>query len=624
MARFEKIPVNIQIRIRAALVICFAFFFCIILRLWYLQVIRGEHFVNRSENNRRRRIFVPPPRGHILDRKGEVIVKNRPAFNIELIREDSPDPEETLTTLASIVNEKPDVLIDRLKFQKKRRRFEPQLILKDVSRDIVAKVSSQRFRLPGIIVSVNPARDYLYGDSAAHVLGYIREINKDQLDMPAYSGYRQGDLVGQYGIEKEWEKYLQGVRGVRGVIVNAAGMKTGEASFDEELPGNNVQLTIDLDVQLAADKALEGKKGSVVAMDAKTGEVLAMVSKPAFDPNMFIGEVTSAEWQNLVSGPEKILNNRGLQGSYPPGSVFKAIMAVAGLTEGVIGPSSSVNCPGHYRFGSRNWRCWKRVGHGPVNLESAMMMSCDVYFYILGQRLGIDRIHQYATMFGLGERTGLGIAHEKAGIVPSTEWKRTYFKRKEDQKWYPGETLSVAIGQGALTATPIQMNRAVAALVNGGKLLRPYMVKEIISADGDLRDDDFAPEVVSTIDIDPKILTRVKKALVKVVNGERGTGKRAKIPDEYGVVVGGKTGTSQVVALSANAKAEKFKDHAWFSGFAPSDKPEIVVTALVENGGSGGSVAAPVVSQVLEAYFKSKKEDALIAQNVNSKTEVVG
>ncbi|MCB0318872.1 MAG: penicillin-binding protein 2, partial [Bdellovibrionales bacterium] len=499
MALFEKIPVNIQIRIRISLVVCFSLFFCIFLRLWYLQVVRGDYFTNRSENNRRRRIFVPPPRGHILDRNGKVIVQNRPSFNIELIREDSPNPENTVRILAEIVDRDPKELIDELKFQKKRRRFEPQLILKDVSRDIVAKVSAQRFRLPGVIVNVSPARDYLYDETAAHLIGYIREINKQQLDLPAYSGYRQGDLVGQYGIEKVWEKYLQGVRGVRGVIVNAAGMKTGETSFDEELPGNNIKLTIDLDVQLAADKALEGKKGAIVAMDANTGEILALVSRPAFDPNLFIGEVTSSEWLDLVSGPEKILNNRALQGSYPPGSVFKAIMAVAGLAEGVIDPSTRTSCPGYYHFGSRNYRCWKRGGHGSVNLEQALTMSCDVYFYILGQRLGIDRIHQYASMFGLGKPTGLQVANESRGIVPSTEWKRTHFKRKEDQKWYPGETLSVAIGQGALTATPVQLTRAMAALVNGGKLLHPYLVKEILSADERLKDDDFRPEVVATV-----------------------------------------------------------------------------------------------------------------------------
>ncbi|MEZ4754087.1 MAG: penicillin-binding protein 2 [Bdellovibrionota bacterium] len=610
MAKFEKIPINIQIRIRTALAICFLLFFCIVLRLWYLQIIKGEYFRNKSENNRIRRVFVLPPRGHILDRNGEVIVKNRPAFNIELVREDSPNPSQTLTTLAEIVDSDPEILIERLKFQKKRRRFEPQLILKDVDRNIVAKVAAQRFKLPGIIISVNPARDYLYGEASAHVIGYIREINKEQLDLPSFSGYRQGDLVGQYGIEKQWERYLQGIRGEQGIIVNAAGMRIGEDSFVSELPGSNIQLSLDLDVQLAASKAFEDKKGALVAMDANTGEILAMVSKPGFDPNMFIGEVSSQQWNDLVSGSEKRMNNRAMQGGYPPGSVFKAIMAVAGLNEGVVAPHDSVACPGYYRFGSRNYRCWKREGHGTVSLENSLVRSCDVYYYILGQRLGIDRIHNYASLFGLGKRSGLGLVQENPGIVPSTEWKKKYFRRKEDQKWYPGETLSVAIGQGALVVTPMQMTRAIAALVNGGQLMKPWLVREIHSADGNIRDDDFKSEVVSKLEIDPTVLNRVKDALVQVVNNPQGTGKRAQIPKEYGVLVGGKTGTSQVVALSANAKGEEFKDHAWFSGFAPSEKPEIVVTALVENGGGGGAAAAPIVSQVLEAYFASKLKNS--------------
>ncbi len=604
MAVSERSNVNLPVRGLFAFGAVVSVFFLIALRLWYLQILNGDYFRDRSENNRLRTVFVPPPRGLILDREGRVLVKNRPSFNVELVTEDSPNPRETIRALAEITGYDARELLDRVRNQKKRRRFEPKLILKDISRDLVAKVSAKRFRLPGVIVNVVPTRNYLYGKLAAHVLGYIREITGSQLDKPTYSGYMLGDVVGQYGVEARWERYLQGKRGIQAVIVDAGGTRIGEASFEPEVAGHNVSLTLDLDVQQAADKALEGKKGAIVALDPNTGEVIAMSSAPAFDPNMFTGEVSGDMWKDLVSGSEKKLSNRALQGAFPPGSVFKVFMSAAGLSEGVINTGGQVNCPGFLNFAGRAYHCWQKRGHGAVDLHEAIVESCDVYFYTVGQRLGIDRIHDYMTRFGLGQTTGLDLVEENPGLIPSTAWKKT-FKNPAEQKWWPGETLSVSIGQGAVTVTPFQIARALSALVNGGHLMQPYMVRRIDSNDGLFKDDGFGPKEVSKVDVSQSILDIVKAGMAGVVNEPHGTGHAANLMKEFGVAVGGKTGTAQVAGLQF-FNHKKLNDHAWFAGFAPVDKPQIVVVALNENGGHGGSAAAPLVKQVMEAFFEKR------------------
>ncbi|MBN8548420.1 MAG: penicillin-binding protein 2 [Deltaproteobacteria bacterium] len=602
VASSDKPAVNIQWRVNIALGLCCISFFVIVLRLWYLQILRGEYFREQSENNRLSTVYVPAPRGIIYDRSGKPLVANRPAFDIELVEEDSPKPKETIRRLAEILGLPPENLTARPQ-QNKRRRFEPRLLLHDVDRDTLAKVAAHRYELPGVVINVDPARQYLFGGFAAHVLGYIREITKSQLESSQYSGYRSGDLVGQFGVESRWEKYLQGKRGVQLVIVNASGTRIGESSFEPEESGHDVTLTIEYATQKAAEDALAGKRGSIVAMDPRTGEVLALASSPGFDPNVFTGELTGEEWKELNSGKEKRLNNRAMQGTYPPGSIFKTFMAVAGLTEGVVTKNERIFCPGYLHFGNRNYGCHKKSGHGSVDLKEALVQSCDVYFYTVGQRLGVDRIHEYATKFGFGMPTKLELAEEAKGLIPSTEWKRRAFKNPGDQKWYPGETLSVAIGQGAVTVTPLQATRALAALVNGGRLLRPYLVKAVGSKDGSFHDDTFGPQEEGKVDLDPEVLATVKAGLVGVVNDPRGTAHRAQLDKSANVVVAGKTGTAQVVSLNMGSGAEHHNDHAWFSAYAPADNPTIVVTALVENGGHGGVAAAPLVRQVMEAHF---------------------
>lgn len=607
MPAFEKQTVNLAPRAAAVLGIMLLSFFTFGLRLWYLQVIQGDYFRDKSENNRLREVFIPPPRGLLVDRNGVVLARNRPSFQIEFVPEDSPNPKSTLARLAQIVERPVELLQQQLHVQGKRRPFEARLLMRDISRDIVARVVAHRYELPGVMVNVIPARQYVYGELAAHVLGYIGEIQARQLENPANADYRMGDIIGQFGIEARWEKYLQGQRGVQEVIVNATGTKIGEASFKPERPGDSIALTIDVDVQRAADAALAGRKGAVVALDPNTGEVLALTSGPTFDPNIFVGELTNAEWSELLNG--KKLNNRVTQGLYPPGSTFKVFTEIAGFAEGVITPHDRVTCNGVFLVGGHPFKCHKHTGHGSVDHRLALTESCDVYFYTVGTRLGVDRIHEYMTKFGLGEPTGINLGSESKGLIPSTAWKREVFanRSEEEQRWYPGETPSVAIGQGAVTVTPIQLARGIAAVVNGGKVLRPQLVRRIESVDGKFVDSDFAPEVVRTLEISPSILNMVREDMVSVVNDPSGTARRARLADELGVTVGGKTGTAQVAGLQFHTKGGDFEHHAWFVGYAPVEDPQIVVAALVENGGSGGSVAGPVVKQVMEAFFYKKQ-----------------
>jgi penicillin-binding protein 2 len=602
MPRTDRSQINLTPRVFSSLVLCAVCISILVGRLWYLQIMRGSFFRDRSENNRLRTIFIPSPRGIVLDRKGEPLVSNRPSFNVELVVEDSPNVSQTVSDVASLVGEGAADLQERLSRQNKRRRFEPKVLLRDVSRDVVAKISAHKHRLPGVIVSAVPVRAYPYGQLAAHAVGYLREISADQLKSPTYQGYRAGDMVGQAGLEAAFERYLRGERGEQAVIVNARGTKIGEAFFQPEIPGSNVHVTLDRAVQGAAEQALAGRRGAVVAMNAQTGDIVALASSPAFDPAVFTGEIPKDVWSDLTDSRTTKLSNRAVQGAFPPGSVFKVFVGAGALSEGVTDTNEATFCPGFLKFGKRNFRCHKHSGHGKTNLHEAMVQSCDVFFYTIGQRLGVDRIHYYAhDLFGLGEPVGLEGIDENPGLIPSTRWKESYFKDPENKRWYPGETLPVAIGQGAVLTTPLQLARSLAAVVNGGKLLKPRLVSKVVASDGRvLEQRGDGPEVNRVLEIEPAIFEYLKASLLGVVEESRGTGRRAALPKESGIRVGGKTGTAQVVSREAGLD---FEDHAWFAGFAPAEKPEIVVVALVENAGHGGEVAAPVVRKVMMQYF---------------------
>lgn len=621
MPKADRTSINLTSRILGASIICAVCLSVLIGRLWYLQIVRGSFFRDRSENNRLRTIFIPSPRGIIADRHGEAFVRNRPSFNIELVTEDAPNVNQVLDELASLVGEDAQALRERVGNQNKRRRFEPKILMRDVSRDVVAKVSVQRHRLPGVIVGVAPVREYPYGSLSAHTVGYLREISAEQLKSSTYQGYRSGDMVGQSGIEAALEQYLRGERGAQAVIVNARGTKIGEAFFQPEIPGSDVHLTLDRQLQQVAERALDGRRGAVVALHAQTGEILAMASAPTFEPGLFTGEIPKEVWIDLTDSKSAKLSNRALQGAFPPGSVFKMFVAAAALSEGVAEPTEQTFCPGFLRFGKRQFRCHKHSGHGRTNLYDALVQSCDVYFYTMGQRLGVDRIHQYAhDLFGFGEPVALEGFDESSGLVPSTKWKATYFRNPEDKRWYPGETLPVSIGQGAVLATPLQVARAMAALVNGGKLLKPRIVSKVVASDGRMLEQTTgAAQVMRVIDIDPAILAEIKRGMVGVVEDKRGTGKRAALPKESKIGVGGKTGTAQVASRESGLNSE---DHAWFAGFAPADNPQVVVVALVENGGHGGEIAAPVTRAVFKHFFGVQEpvaDAALTAKKMASK-----
>lgn len=605
MALAERTNINLAPRIRAATIFFLFFISLLVIRLWYLQIVKGDYFRDLSENNRIRSIYVQAPRGLIFDRHGELLAGNRPSFNIELIKEDCPDESAVMRKIEDLLGlEKGSLKLDS-PLSRRRRPFEPRVLMKDVSREVVAKIEANKFDLPGVVVEATPTRDYVQKELGAHVVGYIREINKNQLSESRYAGYQQGELVGQFGLESYLEELIHGVRGLKRIEVNAMGRRIGEFSHESEKMGNDIHLTIDSEMQRTALEALNGKKGAVVALRVDTGEVLTMVSMPAFDPNIFTGEVSPAVWNDLASGRPSKLNNRALQAAYPPGSVFKIVTGLAGLSEKIVGPRDRVYCPGYYAFAGRRYRCHKAAGHGSVDFEQALIQSCDVYFYSLATKMGVDTIHRYATNLGFGSQTGIGISQEANGLVPSTEWKRAYHKKAEDKIWYPGETLSVIIGQGATISTPIQIATLMSAIGNGGILYRPQVVREIRGGDNNLLKD-YTPIINKKTPIDPGVLSLVQKALYGVVNSPQGTGGRSRLKKFPNILVAGKTGTAQVVTLEARTRHEDFEDHAWFGAYAPAEKPEVAIAVLVENGGHGGAAAAPIAGAVLEKYFERK------------------
>jgi penicillin-binding protein 2 len=493
-------------------------------------------------------------------------------------------------------------LLAILEENKKRPAFEEIVIGKDVDWATVVAVETHQIDLPGVSLRARPRRSYADGPVGAHILGYLGEIGPKQLQILKDQGYATGDEFGQYGLEKTWEYVLRGQSGGQQVEVDALGRRVRVLHEVTDVPGYTVHLTLDRQLQETAFEALKGKEGTIVALDVNTGAILAMVSTPAFDPNVFARGIKSDEWQALMKDRLRPLSNRAIQGQYPPGSTFKVIMAIAGLEEGVLQPESRISDPGYYFFGNRQFRDWKKGGHGSVDLHRAIVESCDVYFYQAGQRIGVDRIAKWARAFGLGEKSGATLDDEKAGIVPDSEWKRKRFR----QPWYPGETLSVAIGQGYLTVTPLQLANMMAALANGGTLYRPRVVDKIESVDGTVVRE-YGPEKIRTISLKPATLERLHKALADVVKGPGGTGAAAR---SSVVEIAGKTGTAQVVEMKGGAyvKSEQLayfnRDHAWFVAYAPAQNPKIALVTLVEHGGHGGDAAAPLAKKVIEKYME--------------------
>jgi penicillin-binding protein 2 len=574
--------------------------------------MHGEEMRTLSENNRIRLHRVQATRGTVLDRAGRVLVDSRPSFDAVLVPEDSHNVELTVENLAHLLNQGAAEVHALLAQTSSRPPFAELTVRRDLSWDEVVALETHQLDLPGVSLQITPRRSYPLGQRFAHLLGYVGEASPD--DLAADPQYRMGDLVGKAGLEKRWESYLRGVDGGQQVEVDAVGRKLRVLREVEEVPGDTIKLTVDLDLQNAAAQALGDHDGAVVAIDPNTGGILAFVDQPAFDPNVFARGVRPDEWRALLTDKHRPLNNRAIQGQYPPGSTFKIVVATAALEEGIINPFTRINCPGGVQFGNHYFRCWKKGGHGGMNLHEAIVQSCDVFFYQVAQRLGIDAIARYARAFGLGMPTGIGLEHEQAGTIPDVEWKRRRFK----QPWYAGETLSNAIGQGYVTATPLQMANLISTMAVG-KRYRPHFVREVESPDGEVVQRE-QPEVMASLAVRDTTLRQVREALRDVVNTDRGTGKKARL---NGIEAAGKTGTSQVVAmgkerLKASQVPWNRRDHAWFVAYAPVDAPEIAVAVLVEHAeGGGGAVAAPVAHDVMQTYFQLKKdrENAKYAEN---------
>jgi penicillin-binding protein 2 len=582
----------------------------LIVRLWFLQVLHGDELRTLSESNRIRLRRVQATRGTILDRYGRALVDSRASFDALLVPEDAPDLEATVETLAHFLKQTAADTQALLRHAQERAPFHEIVVKRDLDWEEVVALEAHQLDLPGVSIRITPRRSYPLGPVLAHVLGYVGEATPHDLERDPR--YRPGDLIGKTGLEKVWERHLRGVNGGQQVEVDAVGRELRVLQEVQEVPGNTLVLSIDLDLQQVAEAALGDEAGAVVVLDPRTGEILSMVSRPSFDPNVFARGIGPREWRELTEHPRRPLLHRAIQGQYPPGSTFKIAVAVAALEEGVINPFTGIGCGGGVQFGNHYFRCWRKQGHGTMNVHEALVNSCDTFFYQVAQRLGIEAIAKSARLFGLGAASGLGLEHERAGIVPDAAWKR----RRLGEPWYAGETLSVAIGQGYVTATPLQMAQLVGALATGTRY-RPHLVRHVESPDGDVLEA-AQPEPLGTLPVRALTLTQVRDALADVV--ARGTGKNARLRV---VSVAGKTGTSQVVKLGrervkAHALPWQQRDHAWFVAYAPAEEPTVALAVLVEHApGGGGAVAAPIAQRVLEAYFRlqADREPARYAQN---------
>ncbi len=577
-----------------------AAFVILLSRIGYLQIIKGEDLAAKSEKNRLRTVRLIPPRGDIVDRKGRLMAGTRPCFDICLLREEAKDIEGLIRELVVLLDVTESDLRARLVQGMRQPSYMPVILKRDVDWETLSRVEARLHTLPGIAVDVVPGRYYPEGAVAPHLVGYLGEVTGEDLEAGRYANAYAGDLVGKNGAELRWNEDLAGRAGRRWVEVDAKGRYMKFLREESPLRGNDLHLTIDIDLQKAAEDALAGKVGAVVALDPRSGAVRALVSTPGFDPAVLSNGITTEEWKALNDPLFKPLYNRALQGGFAPGSTFKIVMAAAGLEEKLVDEHSSTYCSSSFRFGNRSYRCWNHNGHGTVDLHKALVESCDVYFYQLGLRLGVDRIARYAHAFGLGSPTGIDLPGEKGGLIASTAWKKEHLK----EKWYEGETLSIAIGQGYTVVTPIQMARLIAAVGNGGILYRPHVLGKLVEPGG-RPIQSSSPEVQGTVGVSKKNLSLVASALQGVVEDPRGTGKACRLPN---ATVAGKTGTAQVVKQAIRRQDEKmawqFRDHAWFVAYAPVDDPQLAVAVLVEHGGHGGSAAAPVALKVFERWFQ--------------------
>jgi penicillin-binding protein 2 len=573
---------------------------------WRIQIGQHRFYVEQAERNRVRNLPVIAPRGKIRDREGRVLADNFPAFSVLLNRENASTlAPERVERIARGLGLEPVELQRLMEHTVRLPRFQPIVLKQSATLDDIAFVESHRLEYPELDLIQVQQRLYPKHEVAAATLGYVGEVSEDMIAKTG-SPYRPGDVVGKFGIERQYDQILSGRDGMRRVIVNSQGKEVGSLTTILALPGNDLRLTLDLDLQMAAEAALGDRAGAVVAMDPRTGEVLAMVSHPSFDPNNFAKRIDRGEWEKLTEDPMKPMMNKAIQAQLAPGSVFKIVTATAALETGTIQPDFTLHCAGAVDFYGHTYHDWvwweKHKGHGSVDLHRAIIVSCDVYFYTLGKLLGIDKIDYFAKRLGLGARTGIDLPAEATGLIPSPEWVQKAFKRK----WWAGETMPVAIGQGAVVVTPLQLAHMIGAIAWGGTFVRPHLAfrDQLLALGVDPPD-----QSRRNFPLSESTLEAVTRGMWGVVNDGEGTGAAARCP---GIDIAGKTGTAQVVSvdLQKSAHNASFKDNAWFVGFAPSNKPEIVVAALVMQG-EHSTVAAPVAREVIKAYFDKKAAQRL-------------
>lgn len=596
---------GLTVRLRIFQGVCVALFLCLATGFWFFQIARHAEFLVMAENNHQRSLPLQAPRGVLFDRNGEVLVENRYAFNISIVREQSRNLGETMAMVAQLTATPIDAIHQAIERSRRLPSYRPVVVVRDATQAQMAAIAVHRLELPDVVVEKVPTRRYPAESLAAHLIGYVGEVTAAQLTREDFADIHGGAVVGQAGVEQTYNRYLMGEDGARHVVVNSLGREIDTIREDDPDEGDRLQLTIDADVQRAAEEAFRhfGFRGSAIALEPSTGEVLALASLPAYDPNAFAAGISRQDWQDLLTDPLRPLQNRAIQGRYSPGSTFKVAMAVAGLQEKVVTPETRIFCPGGATFYGRYFKCHLKGGHGSVDIRHALEKSCNVYFYTLGNLLGVDRIHKWASALGLGELSGIDLPYETPGIMPSTAWKR----QRTGEKWYAGETISVAIGQGQVSVTPISLAVMMATVANGGTRVVPHMVRAVDKGQG------WAslppPTGQRSLDLDPETVKAVHEGLWLAVNGA-GTARRGQIP---GYDVGGKTGTAQVISLQGRARARTdrdLRDHGWFVFFAPANKPTIAGVIFAEHA-EHGYFAAPVAKFMMETWFAKHEGRAL-------------
>jgi len=595
---------EIQRRLTILRVALFVIVGLLALRLWHLQVRDGAYYRDLSENNRTRTVILEPARGLIYDRYGVLLANNVPSFGLYVTLEDVKDRPALIRGLVDLIGLDETAL--RKKFAERGSKLLPRKLKDGLSLREAALVESHRLDLPGVMIQADSQRNYPIGSMASHLLGYVGQISAEQLDRTDAEDLHQGSIIGQYGVEKTYDRFLRGRAGQKVIEVDALGHEKQTVAVEKPAAGDDLYLTIDLHLQRLAEDLLGEESGAIVALDPTNGEVLALASHPEFNPNVLSRELTAKQWDAIVQDPARPLNNRATQGQYPPGSTFKIVMAAAALESHTITPSTKIHCVGGFPFGNRVYKDWKAGGHGFMDVTQALVESCDVFFYTVGQRMGIDTIADFADQFGLGKETGIELPSERVGIVPSTVWK----EKAKGQPWLPGETISAAIGQGYVTVTPMQMAHLIATVANDGTSFRPRIVRAVMEREtGRLHEFSSLPQGQLTVAADT--LSLIKEALAGVVT--RGTATRAR---STLITIAGKTGTAQTAALRTGPERDipkKFRDHAWFVSYAPVDAPRIAVAVLVEHMGHGGSAAAPLAKQIIEAFVKQERENTHLA-----------